>query len=69
MATRYVPVPRPSIDLAAGTNLELPLAISNSTYGDQSSSSQILMEDMMNMYDPNEGHDDETFRPNTIRFL
>uniref|UniRef100_M1BRU4 Uncharacterized protein n=1 Tax=Solanum tuberosum TaxID=4113 RepID=M1BRU4_SOLTU len=69
LATRYVPAPRPIIDLAAGTNLELSLAISNSTYGEQSSSSQIWLEDIMNMDDPNEEHDDEIFRPNMIRFL
>uniref|UniRef100_M1CU46 DNA binding protein n=1 Tax=Solanum tuberosum TaxID=4113 RepID=M1CU46_SOLTU len=69
LATRYVPVPRPIIDLAVGTDLELSLAISNSTYGEQSSSSQIWLEDMMNMDDPDEEHDDETFRPNMIRFL
>ncbi|KAG5632857.1 hypothetical protein H5410_004574 [Solanum commersonii] len=69
LATRYVPAPRPIIDLATGTNLDLPLAISNSTYGEQSSSSQIWLEDMMNMDDPNEEHDDETSHPNMIRFL
>uniref|UniRef100_M1DK72 Uncharacterized protein n=1 Tax=Solanum tuberosum TaxID=4113 RepID=M1DK72_SOLTU len=64
LATRYVPAPRPIIDLAAGTNLEHSLEISNSTYGEQSSSSQIWPEDMMNIDDPNEEHDDETFHPN-----
>uniref|UniRef100_M1DXR7 Uncharacterized protein n=1 Tax=Solanum tuberosum TaxID=4113 RepID=M1DXR7_SOLTU len=49
LATRYVPVPRPIIDQAAGTNLELSLAISSSTYGEQPSSSEIWLEDMMNV--------------------
>ncbi|KAK6803671.1 hypothetical protein RDI58_001455 [Solanum bulbocastanum] len=41
LATRYVPAPQLIIDLTASTNLELSLAITNSTYGEQSSSSQI----------------------------
>ncbi|KAH0725638.1 hypothetical protein KY284_001503 [Solanum tuberosum] len=69
LATRYVPAPGPIIDLAAGTNLELSLTISNSTYGEQSSSSQNWLEDIMNMDDPNEEHDDKTFCPNMIQFL
>ncbi|KAG5632818.1 hypothetical protein H5410_004535 [Solanum commersonii] len=69
LATRYVPAPRPIIDQAAGTNLELSLAISSSTYGEQSSSSEIWLEDMMNVDDPNEEHDDEIRRPNMIQFL
>ncbi|KAK6803679.1 hypothetical protein RDI58_001463 [Solanum bulbocastanum] len=68
LATRYVPAPRPIIDQAAGSNIELYLAISNSTYREQSSSSQIWLEDVMNIDDPNEEHD-EIFRPNMIRFL
>ncbi|KAH0725635.1 hypothetical protein KY284_001500 [Solanum tuberosum] len=67
--SRNVPPLRQNEQAAAGTNLELSLAISNSTYGKQSSSSQIWLEDMMNMDDPNEENDDETFCPNMIRFL
>ncbi|KAG5632847.1 hypothetical protein H5410_004564 [Solanum commersonii] len=67
--SRNVPPLRQNEQAAACINLELSLAISNSTYVEQSSSSQIWLEDVMNMDDPNEEHDDETFRPNMIRFL
>ncbi|KAG5632866.1 hypothetical protein H5410_004583 [Solanum commersonii] len=67
--SRNVPPLQQNEQAAVGTNLELSLAISNSTYGEQSSSSQIWLEDMTNMDDPNEEHDEETFRPNMIQSL
>ncbi|KAG5632802.1 hypothetical protein H5410_004519 [Solanum commersonii] len=65
--SRNVPAPQQNEQATDGTNLELSLAISSSTYGEHSSSSEIWLEDMMNVDNHNEEHDDEIRHPNMIQ--